>query len=194
MSSKCMTCAMARSPGRWRSLTHGSRAYCRPPAAFNEAARSRRADRTASELQRKVDLPGDFDETTCRIKVLADFVSLQRLDHRVGQTLAAKVIQSVLDEPATEPLATRFGDKRDIGNATLAGRTIHRRRDVTHYLASALCDKNSARVGSGIVINVAHLSPSPVVAVQNSEMLLQQLIGGRAAKSFGGDPFEHFKI
>ena len=141
-----------------------------------------------------MDLPGDFDKAACRIKVLADFVSLECLDHRVGQTLAAKVIQSVLDEPATESLASRFGDKRDIGNATLAGRTVHRRRDVAHYLAFALRDKNSARVGSSIVIDVAHLSPSPVVAVQNSQMLLQQLIDGRAAKSFGGDPFEHFKI
>ena len=141
-----------------------------------------------------MDLPGDFDEATCRIKVLADLVSFHRLDHRVGQTFAAEVFQSVLDEPATEPLASGFGDKRDIGNATFAGRAIQRRRDVTHYLAFALRDKNSARVGSGIVIDVAQLSPSPVVTVQNSQMLLDHLIDGRTAKSFGGDPFEHFKI
>jgi hypothetical protein len=41
---------------------------------------------------------------------------------------------------------------------------------------------------------VTQLSPLPVVAVQNSQMLLHQLIDGGAAEGFGGDPFEHFKI
>ena len=141
-----------------------------------------------------MDLPGDFDEAAGRIKVLADFVSFHRLDHRVSQAFAPEVIQSVLNQPATEPLASRFRDKGDIGNATLAGRTIHRRRNVTQYYTLAFRDEDPAGIGSRIIIDVAHLPPSPVVAVQNSKTLFHQFIKGRAAEGFGGDPFERFKI
>ena len=147
-----------------------------------------------SKLQRKVDLPGDFDEATCRVKVLADFVSFHRLDRRVSQALATEIIQSVLDELAADAFASCFGDKSDVRNTTLAGGTIHRRRNVTQYYALAFRDEDSNGIGRGIVIDVTHLSPPPVVAVQDSKTLLHQFIKGRAAEGFGGDPFEHFKI
>ena len=68
------------------------------------------------ELHCEVDLPRDFPEAEGRIQRVPHVVLHERLDLRVSQSLHAKVIEDVLQQPPSDPATAMPGGNNEVGN------------------------------------------------------------------------------
>src|SRR5262245_56735117 len=66
--------------------------------------------------------------------------------------------------------------------------------DVADDLAVIFSDKNARRIASDVNVNMHCLSPSPIVAVDDTELLLDAIVDRNADESFGGEALQMIQI
>lgn len=151
-------------------------------------------DSIGSQFPREMDLPCDFRETTSRIQVLARFVLRHGFDHRISQTFAPEVIQSVFNELASQPLTTEVRSDGEIGNPALSTLAINQRRDVAYDPALTFGNEDSGGICRNVFIDVTCFAPAPVVTVQDAQRRLDVLFERHSGKRFDRQPFNGFQI
>src|SRR5258708_5613398 len=87
-----------------------------------------------------------------RNELLGGFISFHRFDHGEGQAFGGKVVDGMLNQLASEPLAPRFRDNREIGDATLAGGAVDRGRNVTEDAGVIFRDEDAVRIVGGVIV------------------------------------------
>lgn len=141
-----------------------------------------------------MDLPRDLRETTSRIQVLTGFILRHGFDHRVSQTLAPEVIQSVFNELVSQPLTTVVRSNGQIRNAALATLAINQRRNVAEDPTLTFGNEHSSGIGRNVFIDVACFAPAPVPTVQDAQRRLDVLFERHSGKRFDRQPFDGFQI
>src|SRR5947207_1242200 len=98
------------------------------------------------EPARKMDLPGDFDESTSRVEMLSDFILGHGFYHGVFQTFPAEIIERMFDQLPAQPLAAKLGVYGQIGNPASTRLAIDPRRDVPNHISLGFSHKDSVRI------------------------------------------------
>src|SRR4051794_40138891 len=111
-----------------------------------------------------MDLAGNLLEPDARVEVLPHRVLVERLDPGHGHAPRTEVVQCMLDQPPTQPLAPQSGIDSQVVDPTDSRFAIHEESDITGHLSGlfVLGHGELAAWRVDISLDVAPLPPPPV--------------------------------
>ena len=119
--------------------------------------------------------------------MVADVVLQERFDLGMREASRAKVCQGVLNQLAAEPVTTKAGGNRQVGDVADSRGPVLPGGNVADDLPIVLGDEDAPRLASRVVVEMPGLAPPPVVAIDRPELLLDPLITRDAVERGDGN-------